>query len=82
MPKGLDAGVFAVRDMLIGRGAAYYLTCAGDRVMECKGCMDGESRFDDVVLTERAARGAPSGRNVFTARRNELDAAAAAARPL
>ena len=73
MPRGLDAGAMAVRDMLIGNGAAYYLTCAGDRVMDCKGCMDGESRFDDIVLAARAARRAPSGRNVFTARKSDLD---------
>ena len=71
MFKDLDAGVLAVRDILIGRAATYYAACSGDRVMDCKGCMDGESRFDDVVFQDRDARGVMSARNVFQIKRME-----------
>ena len=61
----LDTGALAVRDMIFGVHARVFLSCVGDRVLQCMGCMDGESRFDSIVLDARNASGLPSSTNVF-----------------
>jgi len=61
----LDAGVLAIRDMLIAEGATYFETCAGSRVLDCRGCMSGASRFDGAILAARKAANRQAGTKIF-----------------
>ena len=71
---GLDTGVLAVRDIVMGVGARVFLACVGDRVLECRGCMDGESRVDSLIIAARNASHSPWSRNVFKATSAEIEA--------
>ena len=61
----LDVGVLTVRDMVIAENATFFETCVGSRILDCKGCMSGISRFDGAIEAARRASNLHFGRQIF-----------------
>ena len=45
---------------------------AGSRVLDCKGCVSGQSHWDVAIIQGRTAAGLPSGRRMFVDTADEV----------